>query len=175
MTNVQVSTETLKPHRETEGFRLGDIQVRLDEINRFATPTSPFCITLGPIYIEAVIDLCHPIRYHTLHPAGNIKQASSTMPVFRRRTLSHAGPPTRTEEKSATLQSGTLQSEKRKEKREKEKWTEKSSGNGRGRDLHASVLTQQARSRLCRDRTGHCTRAGMRQARGHYPLCWEHG
>ena len=118
MTNVQVSTETLKPHRETEGFRLGDIQVRLDEINRFATPTSPFCITLGPIYIEAVIDLCHPIRYHTLHPAGNIKQASSTMPVFRRRTLSHAGPPTRTEEKCATLQSKdfAVGEQKRKEK-----------------------------------------------------------
>ena len=167
--------EATQKRWKLEGFRLGDIQVKLDEINRFVTPTSPFCITLWPIYIEAVIAPCHRIRYRTLHPAGNIKQASSTMPVFRRHASSHAGPPTRTEEKSATLQSGTLQSEKRKEKREKEKWTEKSSGNGRGRDLHASVLTQQARSRLCRDRTGHCTRAGMRQARGHYPLCWGHG
>jgi hypothetical protein len=119
--------EATQKRWKLEGFRLGDIQVKLDEINRFATPTSPFCITLGAIYIEAVIDLCHRIRYHTLHPAGNIKQASSTMPVFRRRTLSHAGPPTRTEEKSATLQSGTLQSEKGKENERKGKGSRKKS------------------------------------------------
>jgi hypothetical protein len=141
------------------------------------TPTSPFCITLGPFIIEAVIPtIAVAFRYHTLvlqDIPSKFRQNPASIPTpyikSRRTAIENRG-------KKLLLYRARLCSRRKEKKREERgSLTEKSSGNGRGRDPHASLLTRQAHSRPYRVRTGHCTRANMRQARGHYPLCWEHG